>query len=276
MKRILFFCSLILVISPACAIPGVISPAPIPTFDLNLIPTMIIQTAEALALSATVTNTNVLSETPASTLTLTAAVTDTQTSAPEYGLVDAAMLTPQAAEIILPTDIVPPAADTLIPPTAAHIPVASTPTTTSTPTSTTVKITCAQTNYAFELSVMKLINAERAKAGLSALSYQPQLAEAAHLYSADMACNNYLSHTGRDGSHFIERAGRQGYTFEYGGENLGGGYSTPEEVVKGWMNSPGHKANILDEHYVDMGVGYAYYSQSDYVAYWAAEFGRPK
>lgn len=275
-KRSFFFITVFLVIL-ACDLPGTLPPTPIPTYDVNLISTMVVQTAEKLALSATAANT-----TPSATATAmptsTASMTETPTSAPPTVTV---------------TDI-PPATATPIPPTATSVPAASmfvnisgdyilvifTPTVTLTPsitpTSTQVIITCAETKHEFEARVIELINAERAKAGLSALKPQHQLTAAAQVYSADMACHNYLSHAGRDGSHFAERAERQGYKFEYGGENLAGGYSTPEEVVKGWMNSPGHKANILNEHYVDIGVGYAYYTQSDYVAYWAAEFGSPK
>jgi uncharacterized protein YkwD len=151
-----------------------------------------------------------------------------------------------------------------------------TTTPTITPTGTAVVITCAETDKSFEIRVIELINEERAKAGLSALKPQHQLTAAAQVYSADMACHNYLSHTGRDGSRFVERAARQGYQFDYGGENLAGGYATPEEVVQGWMDSPGHRENILNEHYVDVGVGYAFYLYSRYFAYWAAEFGSSK
>jgi uncharacterized protein YkwD len=88
-----------------------------------------------------------------------------------------------------------------------------------------------------------------------------------------MACNDYFSHTGLDGSSFSDRARRQGYNISYGGENIAAGYSTPEKVVQGWMNSSGHRDNILGEHYTDIGVGYAYSKNSSYGIYWTAVFG---
>jgi uncharacterized protein YkwD len=141
------------------------------------------------------------------------------------------------------------------------------------PTNTETPATCPQMNIPFEAQVIELINIERINAGLSALNDHPQLTLAAQLHSADMACNDYFSHTGRDGSNFSERAKRQGYNIGYGGENIASGYSTPEKVVQGWMDSPGHKANILGENYVDIGVGYAYSKGSSYGAYWTAVFG---
>lgn len=247
----------------ACAMPTAIPPpTPIPTFDVNLIPTMVVQTAQAIALSATAMD-------PSTEISKMVFL-------PTYALVDAITLSPPAVNP--PAGIITLAAYTLTPPVMRHVPIVFTATITPTaePTSTAVKNTCAKTNYSFELRVMELINVERVNAGLHPLSYQPQLGAAARLYSADMACHNYLSHVGRDGLHFAERVERQGYQFEFGGENLGGGYAMPEEVVKGWMNSPSHKANLLGENYTEMGVGYAYYSKSDYVAYWTAEFGSPK
>jgi uncharacterized protein YkwD len=90
-----------------------------------------------------------------------------------------------------------------------------------------------------------------------------------------MACNNYFDHIAPDGSGPGERAARQGYSSSFIGENIAAGYSTPKAVVEGWMNSPGHKANILGVDYTEIGVGYAYSSSSSYGAYWTAVFGSP-
>jgi uncharacterized protein YkwD len=90
-----------------------------------------------------------------------------------------------------------------------------------------------------------------------------------------MACNNYFSHTGLDGSTIGERAERQGYDWSYVGENIAAGYSSPESLVQGWMNSPGHKANILGADYTEIGIGYAFGADSDYGSYWTAVFASP-
>jgi uncharacterized protein YkwD len=123
--------------------------------------------------------------------------------------------------------------------------------------------------------VVELINVQRANAGLSALSSQSQLGSAAQLHSEDMACNNYFSHSGLDGSTVATRIERQGYNWSAAGENIGAGYGSPEAVVEGWMNSPGHKANILGADYTEIGVGYAYGDASAYGVYWTAVFARP-
>jgi uncharacterized protein YkwD len=160
---------------------------------------------------------------------------------------------------------------------ASSTPVTSTATTAPPPTKTNtpVPVVCPETNTSFEARVIELINEERAKANLPALTYQSQLTAAAQLHSADMACNNYFNHTAIDGSGPSERATRQGYSSSFIGENIAAGYSTPKVVVEGWMNSPGHKANILGADYTEIGVGYAYSSKSGYGAYWTAVFGSP-
>jgi uncharacterized protein YkwD len=123
--------------------------------------------------------------------------------------------------------------------------------------------------------VVELINAQRATAGLSALSAQGQLGSAAQLHSEDMACNNYFSHSGLDSSTVATRIERQGYNWSAAGENIGAGYSSPESVVSGWMNSEGHRANILNTDFTEIGIGYAFGADSDYGAYWTAVFARP-
>jgi uncharacterized protein YkwD len=141
-------------------------------------------------------------------------------------------------------------------------------------TATQQAATCPQLNPDFETQVITLINIERAKQGLSALAAQTQLANTAQIHSVDMTCNNYFSHTDRDGSSFSERATRQGYAMGAGAENIAAGYTSATEVVAGWMNSPGHRANILGD-YIHIGVGYSYGADSAYGHYWTAVFGSP-
>ncbi len=115
-----------------------------------------------------------------------------------------------------------------------------------------------------------LINAERAKVGCAAVSHENRLAAAARLHSADMAANDYFSHTDRSGGSPSDRVRAQGYP---GGaaEIIAAGYRTPEEAVTGWMNSPWHKAIITDCRYTQAGAGFA--RGGSYGFYWTANFG---
>ncbi|NJL63143.1 MAG: hypothetical protein HC903_16580 [Methylacidiphilales bacterium] len=129
----------------------------------------------------------------------------------------------------------------------------------------------------FIQEVLDLTNIERAKGGLTALQLNPNLNAAAQNHSEDMALRDYFSHTGVNGSSSGDRATSAGYQFSYLGENIAAGYITPQEVVQGWMNSPGHRANIMNANYREMGLGY-YYLDNDtgnvnYNYYWTQEFG---
>jgi uncharacterized protein YkwD len=129
-------------------------------------------------------------------------------------------------------------------------------------------------NPGFEAQVISLINTERVTAGLSPLSENGSLDAAAGGQSIDMAVNNFMSHTGSDGSSFWDRIIRAGYAPSTGGENVAAGQSSPADVVAAWMGSSGHKANILGP-YVDIGAGYASCSTSTYGSYWTVDFGSP-
>ena len=92
-----------------------------------------------------------------------------------------------------------------------------------------------------------------------------------------MALQDFFSHTGIDGSTMTQRIGVAGYQFSSAAENIAAGYTTPEEVVGGWMNSPGHRANILNPNLTEIGVGY-YCLETDpgtlnYNHYWTQDFG---
>ena len=126
----------------------------------------------------------------------------------------------------------------------------------------------------FESQVIELVNAERAANNLPPLQYNEELTVAARLHSQDMGDNNYFSHTSQDGRAFNERILEAGYDYAAGGENIAAGYSTPEAVVAGWMDSDGHRANILSPDYCDIGVGYAAVTGSQYYHYWTQDFGR--
>lgn len=114
---------------------------------------------------------------------------------------------------------------------------------------------------AFEQQVFDMVNQERANAACGPLSINAKLTATARGHSEDMALNDYFSHTGLDGSSVSERAAA-GYHFSWIGENIAAGQSSPESVMAGWMQSPGHRANILRCEYREIGVGY-YYQADD-------------
>ena len=126
----------------------------------------------------------------------------------------------------------------------------------------------------FETEVLDLVNQERTSQNLRPLHWDNPLHEAARNHSEDMAANNYFSHTSLDGRTFVDRIEDAGYPWSAAGENIAAGYSTPQAVVTAWMNSAGHRQNILSSAYCDLGVGYAYNRSSTYDHYWTQDFGR--
>lgn len=107
---------------------------------------------------------------------------------------------------------------------------------------------------ALEARVVELTNQERAKAGCGPLRVDQRLVNAARAHSADMAAKGYFSHTSPSGETPWDRMKKAGYPAS-GGENIAMGYPTAEAVMKGWMNSSGHRANILNCGYKAIGVG---------------------
>ncbi|MFD7406300.1 CAP domain-containing protein [Streptomyces sp. NPDC059866] len=116
--------------------------------------------------------------------------------------------------------------------------------------------------------VVSLVNSERSKAGCSPVTVNAKLTKAAQDHSADMASHKNMSHTGSDGSEPGERITRAGYNWRTYGENVAYGYSSPEQVMAGWMSSPGHKRNILNCDFKEIGVGLAQPGN-----YWTQNFG---
>lgn len=103
--------------------------------------------------------------------------------------------------------------------------------------------------------VAALVNKERAKKGCGPVSTNGQLDTAAGGHSSDMAARDFFDHTNPDGEGPSERITAAGYRWSTNGENIAKGQATPEQVMRGWMDSPGHRANILNCSYKDMGVG---------------------
>ncbi|WP_188187224.1 CAP domain-containing protein [Nonomuraea sp. SYSU D8015] len=155
-------------------------------------------------------------------------------------------------------------------PTPSPSPTGS-PSPTPTGTPTTAPPPSGTVGTAEENEVVRLTNAERAKGGCKPLTHDPQLRAAAFGHSDDMAKNNYFDHTSRDGRSFTDRIRAAGFT---GGtswaENIAFGQRTPAEVVQGWMNSPGHRANIMNCRFNLIGVGAAKNSQGR--IYWTQNF----
>ncbi|QFZ24361.1 CAP domain-containing protein [Saccharothrix syringae] len=121
-----------------------------------------------------------------------------------------------------------------------------------------------------EERVFELTNAERAAQGCPTLAADDRLDAAARAHSADMAAQNYFDHVSRDGRSFVDRVKAAGYPSP-GAENIAAGQRTPEAVVKGWMESPGHRANILNCKLKALGVGMA--RGGSYGIYWTQNFG---
>lgn len=136
-----------------------------------------------------------------------------------------------------------------------------------------------------EEEVLALVNRARSRArrcggsnfgAAPPLQASSKLSNAARAHARDMARNNFLSHAGSDGSQVAERAGRAGYAWRLIGENVAGGPSSAQEVVDGWLSSPGHCRNIMDSGFTEMGAGFATETQSRLVVYWAQVFGSPR
>ena len=121
--------------------------------------------------------------------------------------------------------------------------------------------------------VVDLTNARRAEHGLGALAVDGLLNNAAQGHSNDQAAADKMSHTGTDGSNPGDRIARAGYGFSAWGENVAAGYPDAASAMNGWMNSPGHRANILNGNFTQIGVGLA--SAADGTTYWTMTLGRP-
>ncbi|WP_328370642.1 CAP domain-containing protein [Streptomyces sp. NBC_00445] len=119
--------------------------------------------------------------------------------------------------------------------------------------------------------VVELTNRERAGAGLPPLAVDPVLSTAAQAHSADMIARAFYSHTSPDGSQPWDRAAAAGSARRSIGENIACGQRSPAEVVEGWMNSPGHRANILKPTFTHIGVGFAGGGAAG--TYWTQLFG---
>ena len=127
----------------------------------------------------------------------------------------------------------------------------------------------SECNLARSIEVLGLVNGSRAGEGLRALRCDVGLARAARLHAEDMCTQNYFSHDSKDGRKFSDRIRAQGVVYRTIGENIAKGYGTPAQVHQGWMNSPGHRRNIMKSDYDRLGVGYA---SCTHGVYWVQTF----
>lgn len=148
-------------------------------------------------------------------------------------------------------------------------PVATQPAAPST-AATTPSNTVSSSNLSYEQKVAELVNIERQKAGLSALTFDQSVSNVARTKSKDMAANNYFAHQSPTYGSAGDMLTKFGIKWSAWGENIASGQKTPEAVVTAWMNSPGHRANILSTNFSKIGVGYAVNSNG--TPYWTQIF----
>ena len=116
--------------------------------------------------------------------------------------------------------------------------------------------TISSLTTAFEAEVVHLVNQRRAEHGLKPLIQDWQLSRVARYKSQDMKDLGYFSHTSPTYGSPFQMMKSFGISYRTAGENIAKGYALPEAVVNAWMNSPGHRANILNSTYTHIGVGY--------------------
>lgn len=114
----------------------------------------------------------------------------------------------------------------------------------------------SQSVLSYESEVIRLVNEVRRENGLKALTANWELSRVARYKSQDMLNKGYFSHTSPTYGTPFQMIKAFGLSFRTAGENIARGYPTPQAVVNGWMNSSGHRANILNTSYTQIGVGY--------------------
>jgi uncharacterized protein YkwD len=134
---------------------------------------------------------------------------------------------------------------------------------------------CSTQLASFFTELLDLTNGARQTNGLSGLRFSSQLGASAQGHAQDMAVNDYFSHTSLNGDTLADRIGAVDYSFQVAGENIAAGFFSPQTVFDAWMDSPGHRANILNADYQEVGFGLFFNSNSTYDSYWVQNFGTP-
>lgn len=154
--------------------------------------------------------------------------------------------------------------------TQEHIETTTEVTTQITTEATTQKPINNNTNQnSMAQQVVELVNNERAKYGLAPLAIDSSVSEVAQAKSEDMRDNNYFSHTSPTYGSPFEMLKAFGVNYSSAGENIAKGQKTAQAVVEAWMNSEGHRENILNSNYTKIGVGYA---TGNGTTYWTQMF----
>lgn len=163
---------------------------------------------------------------------------------------------------------------------------APTPEPTPVPTGTAVNASCGLNGPAgIQAEILQRVNALRAAgamcgsqsyAATTPLNWNNMLLTAATGHSADMAKNNYFSHTSQDGRTFDQRITATGYIFSTAGENIAAGQTSVQNVMTSWINSPGHCQNLMNPTYRDIGVACVRNDAATYRVYWTMDLGRSR
>ena len=128
----------------------------------------------------------------------------------------------------------------------------------------------ADSQHAFLQEVVNLVNIERAKEGLAPLTMDAKVQAAAQVRAKE--CEQLFSHTRPNGSSFATALKEQNVSYRSAGENIAWGQRSPQEVMEAWMNSAGHRANIMNPNFTTIGVGY--YENAKGTDYWCQLFTR--
>ena len=129
------------------------------------------------------------------------------------------------------------------------------------------------------LELLAQINAERRRAGRQPLTLDSRLDLAAQRHADDMLARSFFAHRAPDGKTVRERTRAAGYEWQAVGENLAEGQQTVQEAVGAWMRSPGHRENILDQRFIQTGIGLALGRDpktAEYRILWVQTFGLPR
>lgn len=131
-------------------------------------------------------------------------------------------------------------------------------------------VSVSQTVSGKQAQVVNLVNKERESRGLSPLATDIKLQKLAQMKAEDMAKKGYFSHTSPTYGSAFDMMAQYGLSYRTAGENIAKGQKTAESVMNGWMNSQGHRANILSNSYMKVGVGYA--TDEKGTPYWVQMF----
>ncbi|MGE7184368.1 CAP domain-containing protein [Peribacillus sp. NPDC006672] len=134
----------------------------------------------------------------------------------------------------------------------------------------TIYTTNQEKGQSVEQQVLSLVNEERSKSGLPSLEMDTAVSNIANMKSEDMRDKNYFNHTSPSYGSPFDMMKSFGISYKYAGENIAAGQPSADAVMKSWMNSPGHKANILNKNYTHIGIGHA--TGGKYSHYWTQQF----